>query len=550
MKLTEHHLYGSSRLGVRYADTTLYQRSISINGFDSLGNILVDEVLDSTRLEVDTVNYYYTIAKKQYELSNHLGNVLATVLDRKTPIYGKEVIYNTEFTGTTDGWTGGWSEAGSGYPGVTPPYTTVSLDGGNRLRVDATKEWGGARKVINTVIGKEYTISVDINQGNANMIVLTAMALDDPNIFLGTYLKQYGQYTSGRYSITFEALTSQTQIKIEKSHATATYFYIDNVVVEEASVSVVGGIADVTQAQYYYPFGAPLKTWNTSNDKYRFGFNGQEKDNEVAGDGNSYTAEFWQYDARLGRRWNIDPVIKPWQSGYSCFSGNSILRVDPKGDDDVFNTEGKYLYSTSSGRSILVQTNDGEIKELAQIKFSTYGNGFGTKEANQAITNIIQHYRGEEKDVVYGVEKSDRTYATHRPNTNFIDISLNKNGNVHKFLTNRDNFKSILFHEHYHKNKKNDQSANDAFSIQGRRDHLETYLAQFKDNSFWTTSRDFKANQFDNAESLIFLLRKNLESIEPNDPIYEQIQTEINNAQSYIDQYRKIYKITTDETKK
>jgi hypothetical protein len=32
----------------------------------------------------DTANYSYTLATKQYELTNHLGNVLATVLDGKT----------------------------------------------------------------------------------------------------------------------------------------------------------------------------------------------------------------------------------------------------------------------------------------------------------------------------------------------------------------------------------------------------------------------------------------------------------------------------------
>ena len=47
---------------------------------------------------------------------------------------------------------------------------------------------------------------------------------------------------------------------------------------------------------------------------YRFGFNGQEKDDEIFGStGTSYTAEFWQYDARIGRRWNVDPVDKPWE---------------------------------------------------------------------------------------------------------------------------------------------------------------------------------------------------------------------------------------------
>jgi len=64
----------------------------------------------------------------------------------------------------------------------------------------------------------------------------------------------------------------------------------------------------------------------------RTGFGGQEKDNEVSGEGNSYTAEFWQYDSRLGRRWNRDPVIKDWESPYACFSNNPICFNDPKGN--------------------------------------------------------------------------------------------------------------------------------------------------------------------------------------------------------------------------
>jgi hypothetical protein len=47
----------------------------------------------------------------------------------------------------------------------------------------------------------------------------------------------------------------------------------------------------------------------TCTSPYPFGFNGQEKDNEVYGEGNSYTAECWQYDPRLGRRWNLHPVV-------------------------------------------------------------------------------------------------------------------------------------------------------------------------------------------------------------------------------------------------
>jgi len=69
---------------------------------------------------------------------------------------------------------------------------------------------------------------------------------------------------------------------------------------------------------------------------YRFGFNGQEKDNEIYGpEGTSYTAEFWQYDPRISRRWNIDPIVKEWESPYLCFRGNPITYKDMKGDDPI-----------------------------------------------------------------------------------------------------------------------------------------------------------------------------------------------------------------------
>jgi hypothetical protein len=68
-------------------------------------------------------------------------------------------------------------------------------------------------------------------------------------------------------------------------------------------------------------------------DGYRFGFNGQMKDDEVAGVGNHNTAMFWEYDTRTGRRWNRDPVTHPDESSYSTFGGNPIRNSDINGDD-------------------------------------------------------------------------------------------------------------------------------------------------------------------------------------------------------------------------
>ena len=84
------------------------------------------------------------------------------------------------------------------------------------------------------------------------------------------------------------------------------------------------------KALKYYPFGMEMGSYVFGD--YRYGFNGQEKDNEVAGSGNSYSAEFWQYDSRLGRRWNLDPKPNPSISEYACFANSPIFYADPLGD--------------------------------------------------------------------------------------------------------------------------------------------------------------------------------------------------------------------------
>jgi len=83
----------------------------------------------------------------------------------------------------------------------------------------------------------------------------------------------------------------------------------------------------------YHPFGMMMvgRNWETGSE-YRFGFNTQEQDDEVYGNGNLNTAMFWEYDTRLGRRWNRDVIKKPWLSPYATFFNNPIFYSDIKGN--------------------------------------------------------------------------------------------------------------------------------------------------------------------------------------------------------------------------
>jgi len=64
-----------------------------------------------------------------------------------------------------------------------------------------------------------------------------------------------------------------------------------------------------------------------SSPEYRYGFQGQEKDDEVKGSGNSLNYKFRMHDPRLGRFFAVDPLTAkyPWYTPYQ-FSGNKVIQ--------------------------------------------------------------------------------------------------------------------------------------------------------------------------------------------------------------------------------
>ena len=65
---------------------------------------------------------------------------------------------------------------------------------------------------------------------------------------------------------------------------------------------------------------------SVDSDAYRYGFQGQERDDEVKGEGNSYNYKYRMHDPRLGRFFAVDPLATkyPHNSPYA-FSENRVL---------------------------------------------------------------------------------------------------------------------------------------------------------------------------------------------------------------------------------
>ena len=128
--------------------------------------------------------------------------------------------------------------------------------------------------------------------------------------------------------------------------------------------------------QDYYPFGMlePGRNYSLSDDSsFRYGFNGQERDDDVEGKGDLNTAMFWEYDTRLGRRWNLDPVPNAFASNYSAFLDNPLWRNDVlgnKGNDefDLDKTTGKITKVSDKGGDKVDYYNVGSKDSKGQFK--------------------------------------------------------------------------------------------------------------------------------------------------------------------------------------
>lgn len=126
---------------------------------------------------------------------------------------------------------------------------------------------------------------------------------------------------------------------------------------------------------------------------YRYGFQGQEKSDEIHGPGNHTTAQFWEYDTRLGRRWNTDPVVKEWESSYATFAGNPVWFVDPLGNDTFTYTKETVNVFSDPGEGKDIYKVHSSEQESLDIKIA---DGDDVFIYNKTITSVISSKEGVE----------------------------------------------------------------------------------------------------------------------------------------------------------
>ncbi|MFZ5551663.1 MAG: RHS repeat domain-containing protein, partial [Bacteroidota bacterium] len=84
LKLDEHHLYGSQRIGTKPNGQSIISRTFTTTGFNADGTFQNKTITGTTNATDDQMELNKRITgKKQFEVTNHLGNVMVVVSDRK-----------------------------------------------------------------------------------------------------------------------------------------------------------------------------------------------------------------------------------------------------------------------------------------------------------------------------------------------------------------------------------------------------------------------------------------------------------------------------------
>jgi RHS repeat-associated protein len=384
--LAEHHLYGSSRLGIKNywpthyefsynygVNTNTWENEVSNNQLLSLHKPWYSQKLNALINSNQTEPYGNAnsnavvsnriIGLKNYELTNHLGNVMAVISDKLVDSTTTNLVTDllplpshrkTSLQAVYDYYPFGmlmpnryaedhtvqclpiskniyytsWEPIHIAH--LEDPATLSNFDvnptgGGIDIQIEPGEQTlsvlspSNQGQVVNlsqlittgVEANKEVNLHVSINNRSADVVSISLQQLNT---------------TTNQWEV-FASTTVAREATIELK---GTPLYNSAIKINFSANDMDMTISDLFTTRHDLLAGTELALiCNGDNDfdkDYRFGFNGQEKDNEIKGIGNSLNYKYRMEETRLGRFFAVDPLAKkyPWYSSYQ-FAGNTPI---------------------------------------------------------------------------------------------------------------------------------------------------------------------------------------------------------------------------------
>jgi RHS repeat-associated protein len=149
-----------------------------------------------------------------------------------------------------------------------------------------------------------------------------------------------------------------------------------------------------------------------SSESYRYGFQGQEKDDELKGEGNSLNYTFRMHDPRIGRFFAVDPLSPkyPWNSSYA-FSENNVMDAIELEGLEKFSFKVHMAMNTGNPALGVVSFVDDWYDDRAKSNVNALGRGLDkavtaiapirpmTKEESKAVEDAGGSFQSMKKTV-------------------------------------------------------------------------------------------------------------------------------------------------------
>jgi len=374
LSLSTHILYGSSRLGTMDylpGQYGMYYERIGLNDyhFDSLGltghrpyyAFSANQL--ATGEQGSNGNYYWMqqqhsgqhlVGQKQYELTNHLGNVQVTVSDLPYK-HGDDTMTHISpaLKAVYD-----YYPFGSPMPGRTIMDTARKCVDMTRLdRVwkawEMTMTEIYALSLINYHLDGEGEVFIDDNGAveveTADEHAVFYMDLQDSlnnggeMVLHVDWLKEFSEKGFLLYVQGLDA-TGEMRVFYQKHYKNPEDAVYLNIADSFTNISVgIQGNVHFRIDNIRYTGGSwvneevLVRVCDDGGDRYRFGFNGMLKDNEWAGMGTHLDFGARIYDSRVGRFMSIDPFMSmyPFYSSYQFAGNKPIWKIDWKGLEEA-----------------------------------------------------------------------------------------------------------------------------------------------------------------------------------------------------------------------
>lgn len=191
---------------------------------------------------------------------------------------------------------------------------------------------------------------------------------------------------------------------------------------ESEMVLMIVGQSNVSARSYEIDYFSLRKGWITTincdksnlqyadrDERYRFGFNGYEKDDEIKGRGNHISFGDYGYDPRIGRRWRGDPLAREFPSigQYTAFANSPIYLKDLEGKRIVIH----YVDADGANQSFVYKLG---IKPVD----------------NQFVQQTVAALDG-----IYAVDKTAKGDVINSPRSHIVQLSQSKNLDVNIYGT-------------------------------------------------------------------------------------------------------------------